>query len=86
MTLLAAFQALLARHASQDDLLIGTPVANRNRVEVEGLGRIFRQYAGPPRRICAAIRRSGNCLARTREDALQAFAHQDLPFEHLVEG
>ncbi len=85
MTLLAAFQALLARHAGQDDVLVGTPIANRNRVELEGLVGFFvntlvlrGDLRGDP-----TFR---ELLARTREDALQAFAHQDLPFEHLVEA
>jgi amino acid adenylation domain-containing protein len=85
MTLLAAFQALLARHAGQEDLLVGTPVANRNRVELEGLVGFFvntlvlrGDLRGDPtfREI----------LARTRENSLQAFAHQELPFEHLVDA
>jgi amino acid adenylation domain-containing protein/thioester reductase-like protein len=85
MTLLAAFQAVLARHAGQDDLLVGTPVANRNRVELEGLVGFFvntlvlrGDLRGDP-----TFR---ELLARTRDDALGAFAHQDLPFEHLVDA
>jgi amino acid adenylation domain-containing protein/thioester reductase-like protein len=85
MTLLAAFHTVLARHAGQDDLLVGTPVANRNRVEVEGLIGFFvntlvlrGDLRGDP-----TFR---ELLARVREDALGAFANQDLPFEHLVEA
>jgi amino acid adenylation domain-containing protein len=85
MTLLAAFQVLLARHAGQEVLLVGTPVANRNRVELEGLVGFFvntlvlrGDLRGDP-----TFR---ELLARTREDSLQAFAHQELPFEHLVDA
>ncbi|HEY1381010.1 MAG TPA: condensation domain-containing protein, partial [Gemmataceae bacterium] len=85
MTLLAAFHTLLARHAGQDDLLVGTPVANRNRVELEGLVGFL---------VNTVVLRGDlrgdptfrELLARVREDSLGAFAHQDLPFEHLVEA
>jgi amino acid adenylation domain-containing protein/thioester reductase-like protein len=85
MTLLAAFHALLSRHSGQDDLLVGTPVANRARVELESLVGFFvntlvlrGDLRGDP-----TFR---ELLGRVREDALQAFAHQDLPFEHLVDA
>lgn len=85
MTMLAAFHALLSRYSGQNDLLIGTPVANRNRVELEGLIGFFvntlvlrGDLRGDP-----TFR---EFVGRVREDALQAFAHQELPFEHLVEA
>jgi hypothetical protein len=95
MVLLAAFQALLYRRGGQDDVLVGTPVANRTRVELEGLigpfinALVLRGRFGPS----ARRRERGQeppltfraLLARTRETALGAFAHQDLPFERLVE-
>ncbi len=84
MTLLAAVQTLLGRMAGQDDLLIGAPVANRTRPEVEGLIGFFvntlvlrGDLTGAPS-FCAL-------LGRVRAHALGAFAHQDLPFERLVE-
>ena len=84
MTLLAAFQTLLYRYTGQEDILIGSPIANRNRSEIEGLIGFF---------VNSLVLRtdlSGNppfreLLARVREVTLGAYAHQDLPFEKLVE-
>ena len=84
MTLLAAFQILLHRYSGQEDLLIGSPIAGRNRREVEGLIGFF---------VNTLVLRGdvrGNpsfreLLGRVRETALGAYAHQDLPFEKLVE-
>ncbi len=83
MTLLAAFQALLARYSGQDDIVVGSYIANRTRVELEGLIGCF---------VNSLVLRtdlSGNpsfreLLCRVREVALGAYAHQDLPFEKLV--
>jgi len=84
MTLLAAWTSLLGRLAGQDDLLAGTPIAGRNRLETEGLIGFFvntlvlrADLSGTPA--------FGEVLARTRETVLDGFAHQDLPFERLVE-
>ena len=84
MTLLAAFQTLLHRYSGLEDIAVGTPIANRNRVEIEKLIGFF---------INTLVMRSdlsGNpsfrqLLLRVRDVALGAYAHQDLPFEKLVE-
>ena len=84
--LLAAFAgAARARYAGQDDLLVGTPVADRNRPEIEGLIGFFVNTLVLRARPRRATRRSAGCSARVRETALAAYAHQDLPFEKLVE-
>ncbi|MGE5672824.1 MAG: amino acid adenylation domain-containing protein, partial [Mycobacterium leprae] len=85
MTLLAAFQVLLRRSSGQTDLCVGTPVAGRPRQELEELIGLF---------ISTLVIRtdlSGNptfraVLAQVRENVLGDFAHQELPFEHLVEA
>jgi non-ribosomal peptide synthetase component F len=84
MTLLAAFQILLHRHTNEDDLLVGSPIAGRNQVEVEGLIGFFVNT------LVLRTNLAGNptfreLLGRVREGALGAYAHQDLPFEKLVE-
>ncbi len=84
MTLLAAFSALLHRYTGREDLPVGTPMANRDRMETEGLIGFFvntlvlrGDLSGDP-----TFR---ELLARIRELTLEAFAHPDLPFERLVE-
>ena len=83
MTLLAALDVLFARYTGQDDIVLGSMIANRNRPEIEGLIGFFingltlrSDLTGDP--SFRAL------LDRVREIALGAFAHQDLPFEKLV--
>jgi amino acid adenylation domain-containing protein len=84
MTLLGAFQVLLHRYSGQEDIAVGTPIANRNRLEIEGIIGFF---------VNTLVLRSNlrgdpsfrELLGRVREAALGAHAHQDLPFEKLVE-
>ncbi len=85
MTLLAAFQTMLHRYTGVDDIVVGTPVAGRTRVETEGLIGLFvntlamrGDLAGDP-----AFR---ELLRRTRDFAFDAYAHQDLPFDMVVES
>ncbi|MFD0318147.1 amino acid adenylation domain-containing protein [Streptomyces flavalbus] len=85
MTVLAAFQAALAFHSGQHDIAVGTVVANRERVETENVVGFFvntlvlrGDLSDDP--TPAAL------LARTRERVLEAFSHQSLPFEKVVEA
>ena len=85
MTLLAAFQLLLHRYTDQDDIVVGSLIANRNRVETEGLIGFFVNT------LVLRTDLSGNpsfreLLDRVREVALGAYSHQDLPFEKLLEA
>jgi acyl carrier protein len=83
MTAMAAFQTLLHRYSGQEDIAIGTPIAGRTHSEVEGLIGFFANTlvlrgdlsGNPPFR---------ELLRRAKRDALEAHAHQDLPFEKLV--
>jgi syringomycin synthetase protein SyrE len=84
MTLLAAFYVLLHRYTGETDIVVGTPVANRNRQELESLIGFFvntlalrANLSGDP-----AFR---ELLAQVRNVSLEAYAHQDLPFDMLVE-
>jgi amino acid adenylation domain-containing protein len=83
MILVAAFGVLLARHSGQEDIVVGTPVANRNQVELEDLIGLFVNT------LALRIDLSGspmflNLLARVRETVYAAQEHQDLPFERLI--
>ncbi len=83
MTLMAAYAILLARYCGQDDIVIGTPVANRNRVELEGLVGLLVNTL--PVRVELGERPTFRELLRhVREVSLEAFSHQDLPFEKLI--
>ncbi len=84
MTLLGAFQVLLARYGGQDDVVVGVPAANRTRAETEPLVGFFVNTL-PVRVGCPSELSFRELLDRVREAALDAFAHQDLPFETLVE-
>ncbi|APR77524.1 Malonyl CoA-acyl carrier protein transacylase [Minicystis rosea] len=84
MTLLAAFAALLQRYTGQEDVVIGTPVANRSRAETEGLVGFFLSTL----LIRARPKARGSfreLLRDVRERCLGAYAHQDAPFERLVQ-
>ena len=82
--LFTAFQCLLARHAGQEEVVLGTPVANRTRVELEDLLGFFvnslvlrGDLSGDPS--------FADMLARNKKLTLEAYDHQDLPFERLVD-
>lgn len=85
MVLLAALQLLLYRYTGETDILVGTPVANRSHLETEKLIGLFMNT------LVLRTRLSGNptvseLLARVREVALEAYAHQELSFEQLIEA
>ena len=84
MVLLAAFQTLLYRYSKQEDILVGSPIAGRNRIEVEWLIGFFvntlvlrTDFSGNPSFL--------ELLSRVQQVAIEAYAHEDLPFEKLVE-
>lgn len=84
MALLAVFQMLLHRYTGQDDIIVGAPVATRTRIEMEGLIGCFVNT------LVLRVDFSGDLtfhelLARVRKVALEAYAHQDVPFEKLVQ-
>ncbi|WP_375491859.1 amino acid adenylation domain-containing protein [uncultured Nostoc sp.] len=84
MTLLAAFQTLLWHYTGSEDIVVGSPIANRDRTELEGLIGFFANT------IALRTNLAGNptfedLLTRVRTKLLGAYAHQDLPFEQLVE-
>jgi len=85
MTALAAFLALVRRLTGQTDLAVGTPIANRNRAETEGLIGFFVNTLVLRVELAEApgLR---DLLARVREVTLGAYAHQDLPFEEVVKA
>ncbi|MEM6612981.1 MAG: amino acid adenylation domain-containing protein, partial [Cyanobacteria bacterium P01_C01_bin.72] len=84
ITLYAALALLIHRYTDNDDLVIGTPVANRDRAEVEGLIGFFANTLAL--RLNLADNPSfTELLTRARETALEAYSHQDLPFEQLID-
>ncbi len=85
MTLLAAFVTLLSRYSDQEDIVVGSPIANRNRREIESLIGFFVNT------LVLRTNLKGNpsfleLLQRVRQVALDAYAHQNLPFEQLVDA
>ncbi|WP_282363322.1 non-ribosomal peptide synthase/polyketide synthase [Pseudomonas sp. PS01297] len=85
MLLLGAFNILLQRYSGQNDLRVGVPIANRNRREVEGLIGFF-VNTQVLRTQLTADTTVAELLAAVKETALGAQAHQELPFEQLVEA
>ncbi|HEY0602171.1 MAG TPA: amino acid adenylation domain-containing protein, partial [Herpetosiphonaceae bacterium] len=85
MTLLAAFQTLLHRYTAQRDIVVGSPISGRNHAQIEGLIGFFVNM------LALRLDLGGNpsfrdLLRRARETTLQAYAHQDVPFEKIVEA
>ena len=84
MTLIAAFAVLLHRYSGEQEVVIGTPIANRNRVEVEGLIGFFVNSLAMHVKV-GGDPTFGQLVSRVREVVLGAYAHQDVPFERIVE-
>jgi amino acid adenylation domain-containing protein len=84
MTLLASFQVLLSRYSGQTDVIVGTPIANRTQIQIERLIGCFINTLAL-RVDLAASPTFRELLQQVREVTLEAYAHQDLPFEQLVE-
>jgi non-ribosomal peptide synthetase component F len=84
MALLAGFQMLLGRMAGQNDVVVGTDLANRNQLETEKLIGFFVNLL-PMRAQLKPESSFADFLQQTRESSLQAMAHQDIPFDKLVE-
>jgi len=84
MTVLAAWKLLLYRHTGEEDLIVGTPIAGRTRRELESsIGFFLNTLA--LRTDLSGAPTFAQLLARVRQATLEAFGHQDLPFERLVE-
>jgi amino acid adenylation domain-containing protein len=84
MTLLAVFQMLLARYSGQEDIVIGTDVANRPTIETERLIGVFINLL-PLRCDLSGNPTFGALLGRVRNNTLACYAHQEMPFDKLVE-
>ena len=85
MTLLAGFGVVLARHSGQEDIVVGSPVANRQDLHLEGLIGFFVNSLVLRLRVEPTLSFRG-LLASVRQTALAAYQHQDVPFERLVEA
>jgi len=84
MTLLAAYGVLLSRYSGQEDVVVGSPVANRQECGVEGLIGFFVNTLAMRMRVRAGMS-FAELLGQVKQTALEAYQHQDVPFERLVE-
>ncbi|HET9281982.1 MAG TPA: amino acid adenylation domain-containing protein [Candidatus Angelobacter sp.] len=84
MTLLSSFQSLLYRYTGQDNILVGTPIAGRTRVEIEGLIGCFVNTLVMKAEFAGNLTFAG-LMQQVKESTLEAYTHQDLPFEKLVD-
>jgi amino acid adenylation domain-containing protein len=84
MTLLSGFKALLIRYTSQEDIIVGSPVAGRERIETHGLIGCFVNTLAL-RTDCSGDPSFAGLIKRVRDTCLEAYAHQQAPFERVVE-
>ncbi|QRO01039.1 amino acid adenylation domain-containing protein [Archangium violaceum] len=84
MTLLAALQTVLSRYSGQEDVCVGSPIAGRTRSELEGLIGVFINTVVLRTKLSSQLT-FRELLARVRATTVDAYAHQDVPFEKLVE-
>ncbi|WP_244224349.1 amino acid adenylation domain-containing protein [Corallococcus sicarius] len=85
VTLLSAFNVLLSRYTGQEDVVVGTPIAGRPRAEVEGLIGLFVNMLAL-RSDLSGRPSFRELMGRVHESTLDAYAHQDIPFERLVDA
>src|ERR1051325_3643419 len=85
MTLLAAFKVLLYRYSGQEEIVVGTPIAGRNRTELEPIIGIFVNTLVLRTDVGGGEPSFYELVKRVKESATGAYAHQDIPFEKLVE-
>ncbi|WP_164003013.1 non-ribosomal peptide synthetase, partial [Pyxidicoccus caerfyrddinensis] len=85
MGLLSVFQVLLSRYSGQDDIVVGSPIANRQRTELESIVGFFVNTLALRGRLAPGMSLR-ELLAQVKETTLGAYAHQDVPFEKLVDA
>ena len=85
MTLLAVFKVLLYRYSGQEDICVGTTVAGRNQQELEGLIGFFINTLALRSQVKGDMRFTA-LLQEVKETALEAYAHQEVPFEKVVDA
>ena len=84
MVLLAAFSAVLGCYGRREDIVIGSPIAGRNRKEIEKCHRVLRQYSSTSDNFSGDPTLT-ELLRRVRQICLEAYAYQDMPYEKLIE-
>ena len=85
MTLLAGYQALLELYSGEEDVVVGCPIAGRDRLETEGAHRVLPQHPRAPHPVVWRPDFPG-AVGRVRETVLEAYTHRDFPFDFLVES
>ena len=84
MTMLAAYMVLLAKYSNQEDISVGSPIANRNQEDIEGLIGFFVNTLVLRGNVASGLSFS-ELVQQIRQQTLDAYSHQDVPFERLVD-